>query len=134
MFTGLLKLIEYDPDLMSVVLAHEIGHIVARHPLETASSTWYWFQKRLNTTHTKTMENEADFIGLFLMARACYNPEYAVQFWERMYEYDPHVKEDRTTHPNHETRINNLKETLPMAMTEYGSKCRASRRLLNLFQ
>ncbi|KAL1917881.1 uncharacterized protein VTP21DRAFT_3715 [Calcarisporiella thermophila] len=41
-----------------------------------------------STTYNRRLEKEADLIGLEWMARAGYNPEKAVVFWERMRELE----------------------------------------------
>lgn len=65
-------------------------------------------------------ESEADKIGLILTAMAGYNPEEAPRLWERMKansggEAPP---EFMSTHPSNDTRINTLRDLIPMAKTE----------------
>ncbi|MHC4439743.1 MAG: M48 family metalloprotease, partial [Planctomycetota bacterium] len=52
---------------------------------------------------------------------AGYNPEEAVSFWQRMAEQQKGARplEFLSTHPANETRIQNLKDLLPDAMTYY---------------
>ena len=65
-------------------------------------------------------ESEADRIGLGYMARAGYDPNEAVAFWERMSQAGgDQPPEFMSTHPSHGTRIARLKELLPKAMEEY---------------
>jgi predicted Zn-dependent protease len=59
-------------------------------------------------------------MGLVFMAMAGYNPEEAIDFWGRMSEAGgQQPPEFMSTHPSHETRINDLKEYLPEAMKYY---------------
>lgn len=61
-------------------------------------------------------EIEADQIGLLLMAKACYDPEYAIHFWERMTKFTKsHSVEYISTHPNYSSRIKKLQEFMPNA-------------------
>jgi predicted Zn-dependent protease len=55
------------------------------------------------------------------MARAGYNPEAAVELWQRMAEQreGPELPEYASTHPSDETRIRNLQKWLPEALEEY---------------
>ncbi len=65
-------------------------------------------------------ESEADKMGLFYMARAGYDPNEAVSFWERMSKVGgDQPPEFMSTHPSHGTRVARLKELLPEAMKEY---------------
>ncbi len=67
-------------------------------------------------------ESEADRIGLIFMAMAGYNPEVAPAFWERMEAQSgggDRPPEFLSTHPHPATRINDLKENMPEALTYY---------------
>jgi metalloendopeptidase OMA1, mitochondrial len=66
-------------------------------------------------------ESEADHIGLILMAKAGYDPSAAVGFWQRMSKVQQGGKplEFLSTHPSDETRIAQIKQWLPEAMTYY---------------
>ncbi|HEY7165685.1 MAG TPA: M48 family metallopeptidase [Candidatus Binatia bacterium] len=72
----------------------------------------------------RSQESEADHIGLILMAKAGYDPSSAVGFWERMSKVQQNGKppEFLSTHPSDETRIAQIKEWLPEAMTYYKKK------------
>jgi metalloendopeptidase OMA1, mitochondrial len=72
----------------------------------------------------RSQESEADHIGLILMAKAGYDPSAAVGFWERMSKIQQGGKppEFLSTHPSDETRIAQIKQWLPEAMTYYKKK------------
>lgn len=52
----------------------------------------------------RKQETEADYLGLMMMAEACYDPRQAVGFWERMQvlqkQGGPEVPEMLSTHPS----------------------------------
>ncbi|MCL2792158.1 MAG: M48 family metallopeptidase [Spirochaetaceae bacterium] len=61
-------------------------------------------------------EDEADHLGLILMAIAGYNPYEAVSFWERMNALGGSSPPQwLSTHPSHPHRINNLRQSIPEA-------------------
>ena len=61
-------------------------------------------------------EDEADLLGLKLMAIAGYDPFEAVRFWERMNALGGSSGPAwLSTHPSHENRIKNLKNSIPKA-------------------
>jgi predicted Zn-dependent protease len=70
---------------------------------------------------SRTHESEADHLGLVFMAMAGYDPQEAPAFWERMaaQRKGGGPPEFLSTHPANETRIQNLRDLLPEAMTYY---------------
>lgn len=72
--------------------------------------------------YSRLQENEADRLGLIFMAMAGYDPQAAVSFWERMANQGNAAQkppELLSTHPADQTRINNLKNYMPEAMSYY---------------
>jgi predicted Zn-dependent protease len=69
-------------------------------------------------------ESEADYIGILLAADAGYDPREAVALWERMGQMSGGgaPSEFMSTHPSHETRIDQLKKWIPEAMAIYQAK------------
>lgn len=139
--TGLLKIAKTD-DQLAAVLAHEVGHVVARHPSEQMSQSAA-IQTALQTagvgdeavgqlvqmatgvgqlSFSRTAESEADRIGLQYMARAGYNPEAAIALWQNMEAataQQGRPPEFLSTHPNPAHRIEDIKAALPKVMPVY---------------
>jgi predicted Zn-dependent protease len=71
--------------------------------------------------YSRAHESEADYIGLLLAAEAGYDPQEAVQVWERMQRSSggQNPQEFLSTHPGHETRIKRLTEKMPEALALY---------------
>ena len=69
-------------------------------------------------------ESEADYIGILLAADAGYDPRESVSLWERMGQLSGGAgpSEFLSTHPNHETRIIQLKKWMPEAMAIFQTK------------
>lgn len=69
-------------------------------------------------------ESEADYIGILLAADAGYDPRESVALWERMAQMSGAgaPAEFMSTHPSHETRIDQLKQWMPEAMAIYQAK------------
>lgn len=68
----------------------------------------------------RKQESEADYIGLMMMAEACYDPRAAVGFWQRMERISKmggeEVPEMLSTHPSNEHRIAKINGWMPEAM------------------
>lgn len=66
-------------------------------------------------------ESEADYVGILLAAEAGYDPREAVALWERMGQATGGAgpSEFLSTHPSHDTRIEQLREWMPEAMAVY---------------
>jgi metalloendopeptidase OMA1, mitochondrial len=84
----------------------------------------------LDLPFSRKCEKEADYIGLLLMAKACYNPEEAVNLWQRMSDNskaNPELAAFLSTHPSHKKRIESIRSWLPEAKELfYKSECHDS--------
>ena len=71
--------------------------------------------------YSRKHESEADHIGLIYMAKAGYDPRAAVGFWRKMQEHygGQEPPEWLSTHPNSDTRIENLERLVPEALEYY---------------
>ena len=150
-YTGILPITQNEAGL-ATVLAHEVAHAVAHHgserisrviaiqglgialisnvnDMDASTKNLLYAAYGLATTigtelpHNRLQESEADEIGLIYMARAGYDPEEAIEFWERFAENN-NKKNSSTpwflrTHPLDEQRIENLKRLMPKAKLQY---------------
>jgi predicted Zn-dependent protease len=67
-------------------------------------------------------ESEADHIGLIYMARAGYNPQAAIDLWEKMDKLESGKSippEWLSTHPSHIDRLTHLYKWQPEAQAVY---------------
>jgi predicted Zn-dependent protease len=146
-YTGILPIVKDDAGL-ATVLGHEVAHAVLQHGRERMSEglvaqkfgelsgaavdaknpRWteafgqlygIGSQTLVLLPHSRGQEAEADHRGLIYMARAGYNPEAAVAFWERFAAYGKQAggtpPKFLSTHPPSAERIANLKKWLPEA-------------------
>ena len=146
-YTGLLKLATSDDEL-AFVMGHEIAHVTSRHGAErmtkqvaiaglgavadigTKDSKYhdlvllsYGGIGALGTlVFSRENESEADFVGLRYSAKAGYNPQAAIGFWQKMAEQGSktgHPPEFLSTHPADQRRIDALRKELPEVMPIY---------------
>jgi predicted Zn-dependent protease len=151
-YTGILPITKNEAGL-ATVLGHEVAHAVAHHGAERISQEMLmqaggqalasslgnadprWQQAAMAAygvgsqvgvmlPYSRVHESEADHIGLIYMARAGYQPEEAILFWERFSQYAKASGGSGTpgflrTHPLDEVRIRQLREWMPQAEAEY---------------
>jgi len=148
-YTGLLPVAQNETGL-AVVMGHEIAHAVAEHGSERMSqqmvqqlggtalavalqnkpqetqALWMGLygvgtQYGAMLPYSRLHESEADHLGLIFMAMAGYDPNAAVDFWQRMSanKSGQAPPEILSTHPSDATRIRKIKEQLPEAMKYY---------------
>lgn len=149
-YTGILPVTQTEAGLATVI-AHEVAHAAAHHGgermsealamqgvgqavgasisdprLQQAFALGYGVSTAVGVAlpHSRKQESEADHIGLLYMARAGYNPQEAIRFWERFRDYNRRTGRDDgltllRTHPVDEERIKALQAQLPEAMREY---------------
>ncbi|KAK4190617.1 mitochondrial metalloendopeptidase OMA1 [Podospora australis] len=166
-FSGILNLARNDSQL-ATVLGHEIAHNVAEHVAERLSASFgtniliysavilggvfglgpllMWFvgpwatEVAFGFPMSRKQESEADYIGLMIMAQACYDPREAVDFWARMERAgkasgQEEVPEWASTHPTNLNRIKKIQEWMPEAMDKWSqSDCSTTTSFADLFR
>jgi predicted Zn-dependent protease len=155
-YTGMLNVAENQHQIAAVI-AHEVAHVLSRHANERASNqfatkTGLDLIQTLGGAPTTTkngilavlgvgaqvgillpfdraQEREADLLGLDLMASAGFNPQQSISLWQNM------SKESRgappeflSTHPSHQTRIQELEQRMPQAMPLYNQAVSRGKR------
>ena len=134
---------------LAVVIGHEVAHAIAKHSNERMSQqvaiqlagagadillsqksaatrnaigTLYGIGTQVGVLlpYSRTHELEADRLGLIFMAMAGYDPNQAVNFWQRMSAGGSGAPlEILSTHPSDNTRIAKIREALPEALKYY---------------
>lgn len=158
-YTGIIKQLNLTDDELAAVIGHEISHALREHSREQisqqiateqtisiasslaglSSSSKSMVGKAselvLTLPFSRTMESEADVMGMELMARAGYNPEAAINIWKKMAKLGGGSSpEFFSTHPSDTSRIANLESQLPKVMPLYeasktkGKTAKANRR------
>jgi predicted Zn-dependent protease len=152
--TGLFKYVK-DEDELAAVLGHETAHNLARHAGERMSGGILTniaarmsllidpsgFLAALlmpaaallhSLPNSREAEVEADQIGVYLAAEACYDPRAAKRVFQAMKDGTGGAPpEFMSTHPSHDTRIQNFDQWIPGAMktfdSDMGDRCRQVR-------
>lgn len=149
-YKGLLIVAE-TPDQLAAVMGHEVGHVLAHHGNErvsqnfaigqslallenwmSASNTAYREQAMgllglgsqvgILLPFSRVHESEADEIGQMLMAKAGFDPRESVTLWQNMGKGGGKAPpEFLSTHPAHDTRIEQLQAGMSTAMQYYNA-------------
>ncbi|KAI8633688.1 peptidase family M48-domain-containing protein [Xylariaceae sp. FL1651] len=160
-FSGLIPIARNEHG-MAAVLGHEIAHNLAEHVGERMSSqiginillyslifltggiailgTSFIGGTVLDLLFSRPMgrrqESEADYIGLMMMAEACYDPREALGFWQRMEgRQREEPPEWMSTHPSNHNRIQKIQEWMPKALEKmHESDCQGTSTFATLFR
>ena len=154
--TGLLKVAEND-DQLAAVIGHEVGHVLAEHSNERVSQSMATqgglaLLKAFTEEGTKqdillgalgvgarfgillpysrAQEAEADQMGQNIMAKAGFRPKASVAFWKNMKkDSGGSPPEMLSTHPSHDSRIQELKNHLSISRNFYHKRKSEKREL-----
>lgn len=154
-YTGILP-VAANEDGLAAIMGHEVAHALARHGAERMAQQQLlqWGQLAVGMAageldrgtqqmvmgafglgaqygallpFSRKHESEADYIGLLLLAKACFNPEEAPKLWMRMGKAAQgrggKPSEFMSTHPSAETRIRQFKEWMPEALAIRKKHC-----------
>jgi metalloendopeptidase OMA1, mitochondrial len=148
-YTGMLEICKNEAGI-ATVLSHEIAHVIARHGAQRMSQQLILsgalmgasLTLKNNTQRSIIMgalglgvlygitlpfsrgdESEADQIGLVYMAKAGYDPDEAIRFWQRFSQAkgDKGPPEWASTHPADNTRVSGLKTFISRAKFKYNN-------------
>ncbi len=89
-------------DELAFVVAHELVHVIREH------------QRLIGRfgVRQKDVESEADYMGLYIMARAGYEIGTAAEFWRRIAAYFPGFGGSGRTHPSTSRRFVAMQKTM----------------------
>lgn len=146
--TGLVEMVDNQHQLAAVI-GHEVGHVMANHSNERMSQETAMKQSLgilgavaapqsalgqlgmsalglgaqfgILLPYSRTHESESDIIGLDLMAKAGFDPRQSTVLWQKMgaASQGQQPPEFMSTHPAHDTRIQELNSNMPQAMQKY---------------
>lgn len=152
-YNGILEVAKNDAQL-ATVMAHEVAHALARHGAERMSSAMvqqgiqvignvvlastapeytnvfnqaYGIGSQVGVMlpYGRLQENEADEIGIYLMAKAGYDINEALNFWKNMSKGKKQTNEFFSTHPSSSTRIANIQRVIEKIEAKSISKSRS---------
>ena len=126
--SGMMRFVTDDSELQYTI-AHELAHIVENHvrksvgqavviaPIEAAAMAWRVLtlgrsRASLMYRFSQAFEREADYIALYMLARAGLQSDGLQEFWNRMAIELPKRIDYGTTHPTSAERYANLSATL----------------------
>lgn len=148
-YTGILPYCEGEAGV-AAVMAHEVAHVLARHGAERLSQARllefggaalsavfsggspalqrsvmgaYGLGGKIGVLlpFSRKHEAEADAIGLFLMAKAGFDPRAAPAFWKRLLSAGKggRASDILSSHPSVEQRLRGIEELMPMVLEYY---------------
>ena len=142
---------------LATVLGHEVAHVVAQHANERVSTVFaaqsglelvsaisgapgaeqeqllallgLGAQIGILLPYGREQEREADLLGLDLMADAGFDPRESIALWQNMAKAGgAQPPEFLSTHPSHGTRIQDLGQRMPQALSRFEGAHRRGRR------
>lgn len=148
-YTGLVDKLNLNDDEIATVMGHEMAHALQEHGkkarnigvftsilgavgdaaasvalgVDTGGLVQTGVSLGVDMPYSRSNETEADEVGLMLMAKSGYNPQYAPKLWQKMQQASGGKGGISllSTHPSDEDRQANLQRLLPQAMEYYNT-------------
>ena len=92
---GMMEFTQSDSEL-ALIVGHELAHNTMGH---IPKSIINYVLSLGGTRYTRPFESEADYVGLYYLARAGYSPEGVEKFWQRLATVAPKSINRAKTHP-----------------------------------
>lgn len=146
-YTGLVEKLKLSDDEIATVMGHEMVHALKEHSKSSAnrgvitdiafgvtqavigdvniggySGLGMLKTFGLDNPFSRSDESEADELGLYLMAKAGYNPQSAPNLWVKMANATGNSGGFFSTHPSDSTRLENIQKWLPKALEYYQAR------------
>ncbi|MEC7120472.1 MAG: M48 family metallopeptidase [Pseudomonadota bacterium] len=143
-YSGIVSRLQLTDDEIAAIMGHEIAHALREHARERisrdvaqqtglgllasvvgltqgqAQAAGMAAQLGLQLPHSRAQEEEADVLGLELMARAGYNPQAALTLWQKMRKASQgEPPKFLSTHPSTGDRMAQIQRLLPRVMPIY---------------
>ena len=150
-YTGIVDKLKLTDDEIAAVVGHEMSHALNEHSKkavgqqvltglatsiggsilqsQTGVSTdtlnlgsGILSEYGVNMPFSRSQENEADSGGLYLMAKAGYNPQAAITVWEKMNQVNDNnngLVALTSSHPTNNARKESIRRMLPQVMPIY---------------
>ena len=144
-YTGLARQLNLSDDELAVVIGHEMSHALREHSREQVSQAIaaqtaigvgaallglgqgsadianVGYQALIATRFSRTDENEADRMGLELMARAGFDPRAGVTLWQTMMNASGGSQPPAflSSHPTDSSRVQTIQSLLPTVLPLY---------------
>lgn len=143
-YSGIISRLQLTDAEIAAIMGHEIAHALREHARERisrdvaqqtglgllasvvgltegqAQAAGMAAQLGLQLPHSRAQEEEADVLGLELMARAGYNPQAALTLWQKMRQASQgEPPKFLSTHPSTGDRIGQIQQLLPRVMPIY---------------
>lgn len=99
--TGMLDFTQSDDEL-ALILGHELAHNTMGHIRKVVGNL---ILSGFATRYTRPFESESDYVGLYYMVRAGFNPDGVEIFWRRLANVDPRSVNRAKTHPTFPDRF-----------------------------
>ncbi|MFB9372555.1 M48 family metalloprotease [Algimonas porphyrae] len=93
--TGMMEFAQSDDEL-AMVIGHELAHNTMGHIRKVIGNL---ILSGFATRYTRPFESESDYVGLYYMVRAGFDPDGVETFWRRLADVDPRSVNRAKTHP-----------------------------------
>lgn len=102
--SGMMNFVETDEEL-ALIIGHELAHNTMSHIRKSITN---YILSGMATRYTRPFESEADYVGMYYMVRAGYNPDNVEDVWRRLALVNLKSVARAKTHPTYPNRYVSL--------------------------